>query len=61
MKLKNKQTNNMKKKYPDWIENCLPSMTPQQQKQMFHQLVKEANEDSRKQVISDPLSRIAMA
>lgn len=51
----------MKKKYPDWIENYLPSMTPQQQKQVLHQLVKEANEDSRKQAISDPLSRIAMA
>ena len=49
------------KKYPDWIENCLPSMTSQQQKQMLQQLVKEANEDSRKQAISDPLSRIAMA
>lgn len=59
----NKQTinNSMEKKYPDWIENCLPNMTPQQQKQMLHQLVKEANEDSRKQAISDPLSRIAMA
>ena len=61
MKLKNKQTNSNMKKYPDWIENCLPSMTFQQQKQMLQQLVKEANEDSRKQAISDPLSKIAMA
>jgi hypothetical protein len=36
-------------------------MTPQQHKQVLHQLEKDANEDSRKQAISDPLSRIAMA
>ena len=48
-------------KYPDFIEKCLPSMTPQQQKQMLRQLVKEANEDSRKQAILDPLSRIPRA
>lgn len=48
-------------KYPDWIEKCLPSMTPQQQKKMLHQLVKQANEDSRKEAILDPLNRIPRA
>ena len=43
------------------LDSFLPKMTPSEQKQMLHQLVKEANEDSRKQAISDPLSRIAMA
>ena len=51
----------VEKKYPDWIENCLPSMTSQQQKQVLHQLVKQANEDSRKEAILDPLSRIPRA
>lgn len=48
-------------KYPDWIEKCLPSMTPQQQKKMLQQLVKQANEDSRREALRDPLARIPQA
>jgi hypothetical protein len=51
----------MEKKYPDWIEKCLPSMTPQQQRTMLRQIAKIADEDSRKQAILDPLSRIPRA
>jgi hypothetical protein len=51
----------MDKKTFELLDSFLPKMTPNEQKQMLHQLVKEANEDSRKQAISDPLSRIAMA
>jgi hypothetical protein len=51
----------MDKKTFELLDSFLPKMTPSEQKQMLHQLVKEANEDSRKQAISDPLSRIAMA
>ena len=51
----------MDKKTSELLDSFLPKMTPTQQKQMLRQLLKEANEDSRKQAISDPLSRIAMA
>ena len=37
------------------------SMTKADQKQMLRQLAKEANEDSRKQAILDPLARIPRA
>lgn len=43
------------------LDSFLPKMNKEQQKKMLRQLVKQANEDSRKQAISDPLSRIAMA
>ena len=43
------------------LDSFLPKMTPTQQKQMLQQLVKEANEDSRKQAILDPLSRVPRA
>jgi hypothetical protein len=56
-----KQTSNMKQETKAFLDSLLPTMTPTQQKKMLHQLVKEANEDSRKQAILDPLSRIAMA
>ena len=36
-------------------------MTKADQKQMLQQLVKEANEDSRKQALLDPLARIPRA
>jgi len=51
----------MDKKTFELLDSFLPKMTPSEQKQMLRQLVKQANEDSRKQAISDPLSRIAMA
>ena len=58
----NKQTtNNMKPETKALLDSFLPKMTPTQQKQMLHQLVKQANEDSRKQAILDPLSRIPRA
>lgn len=36
-------------------------MTEAGQKKVLRQLVKQANEESRKQALSDPLSRIARA
>ena len=57
-----KQTNNnMKPETKALLDSFLPKMTPTQQKQMLQQLVKQANEDSRKQAISDPLSRVPRA
>lgn len=43
------------------LDSLLPVMNPREQKQMLRQLVKQANEDSRKQAILDPLSRIPRA
>ena len=43
------------------LDSFLPKMTLREQKQMLQQLVKEANEDSRKQALADPLSRIGRA
>lgn len=51
----------MDKKTFELLDSFLPKMTPIQQKEMLRQLVKQANEDSRKQAISDPLSKIARA
>lgn len=51
----------MDKKTFDLLDSFLPKMTPAQQKQMLRQLVKEANEDSRKQALLDPLSWIPRA
>jgi len=54
-------TNNMDKKTFDLLDSFFPKMTPTQQKKMLRQLVKEANEDSRKQALLDPLARIPRA
>jgi hypothetical protein len=54
-------TDNMKQETKAFLDSLLPTMTPTQQKKMLHQLVKQANEDSRKQAILDPLSRIPRA
>ena len=43
------------------LDSFLPKMTSCEQKQMLQQLVKQANEDSRKQALLDPLSRISRA
>ena len=51
----------MKQETKAFLDSLLPTMTPTQQKKMLHQLVKEANEDSRKQAILDPLNRIPRA
>ena len=51
----------MDKKTFELLDSFLPKMTPSEQKKMLRQLVKEANEDSRKQAILDPLSRIPRA
>ena len=51
----------MKQETKAFLDSLLPTMTPTQQKKMLRQLVKEANEDSRKQAILDPLSRIPRA
>ena len=51
----------MDKKTFELLDSFLPKMTLTQQKQVLNQLVKQANEDSRKQAILDPLSRIPRA
>ena len=51
----------MDKKTFELLDSFLPKMTPSEQKQMLHQLVKEANEDSRKEALQDPLARIPQA
>ena len=51
----------MDKKTFELLDSFLPRMSKEQQKKMLRQLVKEANEDSRKQAILDPLSRIPRA
>lgn len=51
----------MDKKTFELLDSFLPKMTPTQQKKMLRQLVKEANEDSRKQALLDPISRIPRA
>ena len=43
------------------LDSFLPKMTLREQKQMLQQLVKQANENSRKQALLDPLSRISRA
>lgn len=43
------------------LDSFLPKMTPTQQKQMLQQLVKQANEDSRREALRDPLARIPRA
>lgn len=50
-----------KKEFKEFTDKLFPVMSPKQQKQALHQLVKQANEDSRKQAILDPLSRIPRA
>ena len=51
----------MDKKTFALLDSFLPKMNKEQQKKILRQLVKEANEDSRKQAILDPLSRIPKA
>ena len=51
----------MDKKTFELLDSFLPKMTPTQQKEMLRKLVKQANEDSRKQAILDPISRIPRA
>ena len=51
----------MDKKTFELLDSFLPKMTPSEQKQMLRQLVKQANEDSRKQALLDPLSKIPRA
>ena len=51
----------MKKSTKEFLDSLFPVMTPSDQKKCFQQLVKQANEDSRKQAILDPLSRIPRA
>lgn len=43
------------------LDSFLPRMNKEQQKKMLRQLVKEANEDSRKQALLDPISRVPRA
>ena len=60
----NKQ-NNMKKmtksEFKEFTDKLFPVMSPAQQRKALNQLVKQANEDSRKQALLDPLSRIPRA
>ena len=51
----------MKPETKTLLDSFLPRMTPSQQKEMLRQLVKQANEDSRREAILDPLSRIPRA
>lgn len=51
----------MDKKTFDLLDSFLPKMNKEQQRKMLRQLVKQANEDSRKQALLDPLSRIPRA
>lgn len=50
-----------KKEFKEFTDKLFPVMSPVQQRKALSQLIKQANEDSRKQAINDPLSRIAMA
>ena len=43
------------------LDSFLPKMTLREQKQMLQQLVKEANEDSRREALRDPLAKIPQA
>lgn len=51
----------MDKKTSELLDSFLPKMTPAQQKKMLQELVKEANEDSRREALRDPLARIPQA
>jgi len=51
----------MKKSTKEFLDSLLPVMSPSEQKKCLQQLVKQANEDSRKQALLDPLSRIPVA
>ena len=50
-----------KKEFKEFTDKLFPVMSLAQQKKTLHQLVKQANEDSHKQAILDPLSRIPRA
>lgn len=43
------------------LDSFLPKMNKEQQKKMLQQLIKEANEDSRREALRDPLARIPQA
>lgn len=51
----------MKQKTKELLDSFLPKMTPTQQKEMLRQLVKQANEDSKREALRDPLARIPQA
>ena len=50
-----------KKEFEAFCNKVLPVATPQQMKAGLKQLAKQANEESRKQAILDPLSKIPRA
>lgn len=50
-----------KKEFKEFTDKLFPVMSPTQQRKALNQLVKQANEDSRKQALLDPLSRIPRA
>ena len=50
-----------KKEFKEFTDKLFPVMSPKQQKQALNQLIKQADEESRKQAILDPLSRIPRA
>ena len=47
--------------FKKFTDKLFPVMSPAQQRKALSQLIKQANEDSRKQAILDPLSRIPRA
>ncbi len=51
----------MKEETKKLLDSFFPKMSPTEQKKCLTQLVKQANEESRKQALEDPLSRIPRA
>ena len=50
-----------KSEFKEFTDKLFPVMSPTQQRKALNQLVKQANEDSRKQAFLDPISRIPRA
>lgn len=50
-----------KQEFKEFADKLFPVMSPAQQKKALHQLIKQANEDSCKQALLDPLARIPRA
>ena len=50
-----------KKEFKEFTDKLFPVMSPAQQRKALNQLIKQANEDSCKQALLDPLSRIPRA
>lgn len=51
----------MNKKTEEILDSLLPRMSSVEQQSMLRQVAREADRESRKKAISDPISKIAMA